>query len=284
MKIRAAKFVAAIVASILSSANALAAPETTEQTAETCLTSPRDYAPPGTRWRYRVERGTGRHCWFLKDGAEKAADKTAGQSAAAAEEPAPAPRKKAAAPRALSDARAEFSRTPVEPDAAPAPIQPAPASPVGTPPAIDGNQTSLGRDANMMAPAAAMRWPDPMSTANPGANPPPAAPEQSAEVRPQPAAVAAPSPKTMPRAVPPVPASEKPLSLPMLITIVAGGLSVTGMIVSMLFGWRASRSRLTPSAPMPPLEEDSSDRPRRPGDLYRERKRMRASSSGRRAA
>ena len=78
MNIRAAKFVAAIVASILSSANALAAPEdavseNTEQPADQCLTSPRDYTPPGTRWRYRVERGTGRHCWFLKDDAEKSA-------------------------------------------------------------------------------------------------------------------------------------------------------------------------------------------------------------------
>jgi hypothetical protein len=88
----------------------------------------------------------------------------------------------------------------------------------------------------------------------------------------------------MPRAVPPAPVSEKPLSLPMLITIVAGGLSVGGVILSMLFGWRASRTlRLTPSAPMPPLE-DPRDQPRRPGDLYRKRKRMRPSSSGRRAA
>ena len=112
----------------------------------------------------------------------------------------------------------------------------------------------------MVAPAAAVRWPDPMSTANPAANAPAPAAEQSAEVRPAPAATAAAPPQIMPRAVPPVPASEKPLSPAMLITIVAGGLSVVVMIISMLVGWRASRPRLTPSAPMPPLEEQHDRR------------------------
>ena len=123
-----------------------------------------------------------------------------------------------------------------------------------------------------------------MPTANPGANAPATVADQTAEVRPAPAAAAAPPPQIMPRAVPPVPASEKPLSLPMLITIVAGGLSVVGVIMSMFFGWRASRTpRLTPSAPMPPLEE-SRDQPRRPGDLYRERKRTRGSGASKRHA
>ena len=119
----------------------------------------------------------------------------------------------------------------------------------------------------MLAPAAATRWPDPMSTVNPAANPPavPAAPaDQNAEVRAAPAPAA--KPQVMPRAVPPVPISEKPMSLPMLITIVAGGLSVLAVLVSTLFAWLASRkARLSPSTPMPPLE--MPDEPRRPGDL-----------------
>jgi hypothetical protein len=278
MKIRAAKFVAAIVASILSSANLLAAPETTEQTADKCLTSPGDKTPPGGHWRYRIERATGRQCWYLKGDFDKSARKSPADTEAT-EEPAPPPsHAKSAPPRSLSDARAEFSRTQIEPDPA------ASQRTVAPPPAatVNSSQPSAARDANMMAPAAAVRWPDPMSTANQAANPPPAAAEQSADVRTQ-ATTAAPQPKNMPRAVPPVPASEKPLSLPMLITIVAGGLSVTGLIVSVLFGWRASRPHLTPSAPMPPLD-DPHEQPRRPGDLYRERKRMRRSLTGRRAA
>ena len=282
MKVRAAKFLVAVVASVLSSASLVAAPDETEQATDKCLTSPGDKTPPGGHWRYRLERGTGRQCWYLKADAEKAARKPPAETAAAAEEPAPPPsRTKAAPPRALADARAEFSRAAAEPDSAAAPIPRAPAA--AGPTAIDGGQPSLARDANMMAPAAAARWPDPMSTANPGANAPAPAAEQSAEVRPAPAPTAAPPPQIMPRAVPPVPASEKPLSLPMLITIIAGGLSVVVMIISMLVGWRASRPRLTPSAPMPPLEEQH-DQPRRPGDLYRERMRTRASAPNKRRA
>ena len=278
MKSRAAKFVVAAIASIVSSANLAAAPDDTEQPAETCLTSPRDYTPPGTRWRYRTERGTGRHCWFLKDEAEKAASKASEQATAAPEEPAAAPpapqRKKAAAPRSVSDARAEFSRISAEQDAKPAQTAPAlaPSAPVA-----DSNQPSAAKSVNMLAPAAATRWPDPMSTVNAAANPPaPAAPaDQNAEARPAPAT----KPQVMPRAVPPMPASEKPMSWPMLITIIAGGLSVLAVLVSVLFAWLAARkAERTRAAPMPPL-----DMARRPGDLYRERKRLRTKNR-RRAA
>lgn len=286
MKTRAAKFAAAIVASILSSANAFAAPEesapdTTEQRADPCLTSPRDYTPPGTRWRYRVERGSGRHCWFLKDDAEKVAGKATEPSAAATEEAAPAPsRRKPATSRTVSDARAELSHAPVEQDARPAPVQGAPAAAAG----VGGNPASVRGLANM--PAAVARWPDPAPTvaqlngaASPAANPPA---EPAAEARTAPAAAPA-KPPAMPRAVPPLPVSEKPMSLPMLITVIAGGLSVLGVLASLLFAWISSRrTRLSPSAPMPPLE--AADASRRPGDLYRERQRLRTQKNRRRAA
>jgi hypothetical protein len=288
MKTRAAKFVAAIIASILSSANLHAAPDTAEQTPEqavdTCLTSARDYTPPGTRWRYRLERGTGRQCWFLKNDAEKTAGKAAEQTTAATEEPAAAPpappRKKTATQRSVSDARAEFSRATVEQDAKPAPVQGAPA-PAARAAVVDNSQPSAARTTNMLAPAAAARWPDPTSAVNPAANPPAAPADQNAEVRAAPTPPA--KPQVMPRAVPPVPVSEKPMSLPMLITIVAGGLSVLAVLVSTLFAWLAARkARLSPSAAMPPLE--MPDHPRRPGDLYRQRKQTRAQSKRRRAA
>jgi hypothetical protein len=283
MKFRAAKFAVAAIASIVSSANLVAAPENTEQTADTCLTSPREYTPPGTRWRYRMERSTGRQCWFLKDDVEKTAGKASEQTTAATEEPAAAPappRKKAATPRSVSNARAEFSRATVEQDARPAPAQSAPA-PAASAVVADNNQPSAAKGANMLAPAAATRWPEPMSTVNPAANPPAptAAPaDQSTEARP----ATATKPQVMPRAVPPMPASEKPMSWPMLITIIAGGLSVLAVLVSVLFAWLASRkAERTRAAPMPPRE--MPDMPRRPGDLYRERNRLRTKNR-RRAA
>src|SRR5262245_28487681 len=228
MKTRAAKFVVALIASILSSASAFAAPEEAEQRPDTCLTSPREYSPPGSRWRYRTERGTGRHCWFLKDEADKAAE----QSTAATEEPAPAPpRRKPAASRTVSDARAEFSRTPAEQEPKPAPVQTAP-EPVASAPAADANQTTSKTANNMLAPAAASRWPDQMSTGSvaSAAAQPAAAAEQSAEVRAAPTVTPPAKPQVMPRAVPPAPVSDKPMSLPMLITVIVGGLSVLGVL------------------------------------------------------
>jgi hypothetical protein len=289
MKSRAAKFLAAVIASMISSANLLA---TAEPAADKCLTSPGESAPAGSRWRYRVERGTGRHCWFLKGGAEKAASTSSEPAAAADDEaaPPPPPRKKPATPRSVSNARAEFAQTPAGQDTRPVPL---PNAPAASAPAIDSNRAAAGRNPNMLAPAAATRWPDPMTAVNtPAPAAPAAAPEQSADSRspssgpadqnaPARAAPAA-KPQPMPRAVPPMPESEKPMSLAMLITVIAGGLSVLGLLVSMLFAWRNSRlARLTPSAPMPPLE--MPDQPLRPGDLYRERMRLRA-QGGRHAA
>jgi hypothetical protein len=297
MKSRAAKFVAAIIASILYSASAFAAPddaEPAEPRADTCLTSPRDYTPPGTRWRYRMDRETGRRCWFLKDDekptAKAAEQKTAEQNAAADEEPAPAPtpRKKAAATRSISDARAEFSQAhaePAKPSAARSAADPAAAALVA-----ESSQPSAARSVNMLAPNTAARWPAATSTtaqtnpqANTAANPPApaAAPtEQNADARQAPATTPPAKPQVMPRAVPPMPASEKPMSTPMLITIIAGGLSVFGVLMSLLFAWLAQRrAERSPHPSMPPLEMA-----RRPGDAYRQRKRLRAQKTGRRAA
>jgi hypothetical protein len=294
MKTRAAKFVAAIIASILYSASAFAAPddaEPAEPRADTCLTSPRDYTPPGTRWRYRLDRDSGRRCWFLKDEekptAKASEQKTAEQNAAADEEPAAAPpRKKTAATRALSEARAELSQAPAEP-AKPAAVRRA-ADPAAAALVAESGQPSAARSVNMLAPNTAARWPAATSTtaqtnpqANPAANPPaPAAPAAEPNADARPATTPPAKPQVMPRAVPPMPASEKPMSTPMLITIIAGGLSVFGVLMSLFFAWLASRkAQRSPHPSMPPLEMS-----RRPGDAYRQRKRLRAQKTGRRAA
>jgi hypothetical protein len=291
MKTRAAKFVAAIIASILYSASAFAAPEDAEPAeprADSCLTSPRDYAPPGTRWRYRLDRDSGRRCWFLKD-EEKRAGKAAGPTAAAEQEPAPPPpRKKTSATRTLSDAHAELSQTPAEP-AKPSAVRSA-ADPAADALVAESSQPSAARSLNMLAPSTATRWPAPMSTtaqanptANPAANPPASATppaEPNADARQAPASTPPAKPQVMPRAVPPMPASERPMSTPMLITIIAGGLSVFGVLMSLFFAWVASRkAQGSPHPSMPPLEMA-----RRPGDAYRQRKRLRAHKTGRRAA
>jgi hypothetical protein len=50
-------------------------PEKPEKAVDDCLTVPGGEAPSGQRWAYRIERGTQRHCWYLRD-------RTASQSTA----------------------------------------------------------------------------------------------------------------------------------------------------------------------------------------------------------
>ena len=38
---------------------------TTSRAADECLSGPKGTAPAGSHWYYRVERSTGRHCWYL---------------------------------------------------------------------------------------------------------------------------------------------------------------------------------------------------------------------------
>src|SRR5215475_2692738 len=38
---------------------------TTGDAADECLGGPKGTAPQGSHWYYRVDRSTGRHCWYL---------------------------------------------------------------------------------------------------------------------------------------------------------------------------------------------------------------------------
>src|SRR5690348_16012745 len=83
----AAKFVLAVIASIIAAApiasraqNAIdfppeapPPPEKTEKPADDCLAAPGGETPSGQRWAYRLERGTQRRCWYLRDKASQTA-------------------------------------------------------------------------------------------------------------------------------------------------------------------------------------------------------------------
>ncbi len=75
MSNRSVNFLAAAFAAVLAGANLATVTEIRAQAAaaDTCLTAPKDKTPAGSRWRYRLERGTGRQCWYLKDESDKAA-------------------------------------------------------------------------------------------------------------------------------------------------------------------------------------------------------------------
>jgi hypothetical protein len=62
---RSAKFASAIVASLLAGAPITIFPSGYAHAARDCLTKPGSEARQGQHWRYRIEHGTKRRCWFL---------------------------------------------------------------------------------------------------------------------------------------------------------------------------------------------------------------------------
>ena len=74
--------------------------------ADTCLSEPNGATPAGKHWYYRIEHGTGRHCWYLRGEDEKPASVGAPESAPAVTETSP--RAETDAARSIANAHAEL--------------------------------------------------------------------------------------------------------------------------------------------------------------------------------
>ncbi|WP_407181170.1 hypothetical protein [Bradyrhizobium sp. STM 3562] len=237
---RAAKFASAVVAGILAGP-----PITMAQPAASsadCLTQPGPSAPQGQHWYYRLERGTKRHCWYLREEAAKVSPPASADDASSvpnASEEAQAD----ATTRSLEDAHAEL-RSPqprIQGNAGFAAAQPAPpaaATPAATPPA--SSPFPDPQQAAQPASSVASRWPQ-ATTADSTASPPPAADSADAEPTSQapatPAAAPAPAPNG-PVVKDPAPA---PVSLQMLFIVILGALALAGLTASVVY--RLGRGR-----------------------------------------
>ena len=67
MPSRTAKFVSAIFASVLAGIPLATISHGATPAADDCLSGPKDQAPQGSHWYYRIEHATKRHCWYLKE-------------------------------------------------------------------------------------------------------------------------------------------------------------------------------------------------------------------------
>ena len=124
---RSANFAAALFASVLAGANLTAITELRAQAAtDSCLTAPKGTTPAGSHWYYRLERGTKRQCWYLKDENDKSAraapqepqeSSPAAEAASAAADPVP-PQPRPAVRKSVANARAELTspRARIEPE------------------------------------------------------------------------------------------------------------------------------------------------------------------------
>src|ERR1700723_1977119 len=66
MPARAAKFVSAIFAGVLAGIPLATISHGASPAADDCLSGPKDQAPQGSHWYYRIDHATKRHCWYLK--------------------------------------------------------------------------------------------------------------------------------------------------------------------------------------------------------------------------
>lgn len=255
MSNRSAKLFAALFASILAGASfTLVTDVRAQAAADSCLAAPKDKTPEGKHWYYRLDRGTKRQCWYLRGEDDKSARAAAPDSSADAAADA-APAEPAAPPprpvvrKSVANAHAELNsvqqRVEQEPAAAPEPrtVGMAPAPPF---------QNSLAPNANApaaIAPGTAMpsstvatRWPDSsgVSTSNPF---------RTAAAGPQ-----APPPEATPAATQPAPApvalaaadssmAKQSASMQMLFLVMAGALTLAGIIASLIFRVGRARAR-----------------------------------------
>jgi hypothetical protein len=153
MSSRAAEFASAILIGVLVGVFAGAYLITMPYgEASDCLTEPKGDTAQGQHWYYRIEHGTKRHCWYLKNEGEK----TARASTTASRKVDTAPR------RSLADARAELrSRSRIEDDTSAVATQAAaPPSPFMSN-AVAAAANGAVADDNNAGSNVMSRWPEP---------------------------------------------------------------------------------------------------------------------------
>lgn len=238
---RTAKFISALVGSIVAGAPLAAVSQnapsasSTANAASDCLASPKSTAPQGQHWYYRLDRSTKRQCWYLRAEGDRDSSKESGKESskesgkattqiAQADTPtvgSPAPQQ-----RSVQDARAEY----VAPQSAAAPNPPAAAS-----------QSPSANDGNAQQAAIAARWPDASTAATASPAPEPVAPPATAAAPPsaKPAKSAAP----VALAAADVPTDKPTGSLQTLLLVIGGALAIAGLLASVIYRFAGGRRR-----------------------------------------
>jgi hypothetical protein len=217
---RNVKFVSAIFAGLLSGIPLATISHGATPAAEDCRSGPKDQAPHGSHWYYRIDHATKRHCWYLKD-------EQLSQNAAANPTP-PAkpvsPKAEAATQRSIADAHAELpAQTIIE--------QPKRSN--GLAPATVADTSIATPGAETRRSLIASRWPEQPGTDSPAV---PASTEARSDV----AALsdsdtmASPTPAAAILAAA-EPSPENPGSIQTLLLVILGALALAGLIGSAVF-------------------------------------------------
>lgn len=265
MSNRSAKFAPILLVGMIAGGTLIAMPPRAASAADSCQTGPdKNQAAQGKHWYYRLEHGTGRHCWYLREQDEKSARAdTSSAASPAPTEKSPSPQTDAATSRSIANAHAELRpQAPATGDTNAAAASPAWPNPVAT--------EATNGDAAAPTSAVAARWPQ-SSGVTPSANQRPAAspPEASlmvADAQPDASAddssstsTAPPSPAATPSAATP---EQNAGSLQKLLLVVLGALALAGLTGSAIF--RLARRRRLDDWQRERTNWQSADNPRHP--------------------
>jgi hypothetical protein len=229
MSNRTAKFVSAIFASLLAGAPLTAVTHSAAQAAD-CLLAPTGAPREGGHWYYRIDHATQRHCWYVRD-EEKLSQAAPGDSSAPANPVLP--QKPTAAQRSIADAHAELPLPQTR-------LEPASVANVPWPSATPADTSANTGVANTQSSLVATRWPGQSDAGSPNT------PESTAA---GPAANAPSNPKVLlPAAVAAVPLAAADISsksrlgsIPMLLTVIMGALSLAAVMGGAIFGFGGTR-------------------------------------------
>lgn len=225
---RTAKFISALVGSIVAGAPLAAVSQnapvatSTASTAADCLASPKGAAPQGQHWFYRLDRATKRQCWYLR--AEGAKDSAKPVQTAQAAPDTPPVASAVPQPHSVQDARAEY-------------LTPQSTATAKTTPAQQAANPAA--DTSAQQPVVADRWPDASTTTSPAAQPAPAPVAAAAPPN------AKPSKSPTPVALATADSStDRPTgSLQPLLLVVGGALALAGLLASIVYRFAGGRAR-----------------------------------------
>src|SRR6185437_5616662 len=249
-----AKFASALVLGVVAGAAAMIVPQGAARAADNCLTEPKGDTPQGKHWYFHIERGTGRHCWYLRGQDDKAA--SANTSDAPAEKQPPQ-RSEEATSRSIANAHAEIAPRVPLPDDASAPAAPrAPAAAAApsvwpSPQATTAAADSATTDAPAAAPTAepspvASRWPQASSSTPPvaAASQPDASLMVADTTTPDSSTASDPAPQAVPpQVLAAAPVERNTGSLQKLLLVAFGALTLAGLTGSAVYRLGRRRRR-----------------------------------------
>ena len=235
-----ARLASAFLLSVAASVGLIAGNGAT-RAADGCITEPKTDTPQGKHWYYRLERGTGRHCWYLR-GEDEASARTPAAEPVASAQPAPATSGNAPA-RSLADARAEFApKARVEDNGSAPParsVWPDP-QPAATAPAAATTGIGPGAPPSPADSQLTSRWPQ-ASGATSTADAAPQASPMVADGQPADATAATPAPAEAPQAS--APPTREVGSLQKLALVALGALALAGISGSLVYRLAGARWR-----------------------------------------